>query len=553
VSLPDRRIGLLFAVFAIAIVAAALRAGWVGVVRADELREVAATQQEATVTVPARRGTIEDAHGLDLAVSQPAASIAATPYLVEDAAAVAKRLAPLLRRDEDRLLRKLVRRDTGFVYLARGVPARRARKVERLGVPGLEFIPEFRRVYPREWMASQLLGTVGVEQRGLAGLEYSLDDHLRGTDGTRRLVKDALGDPIELRDRERTVPGRDVRLTIDTRIQERAEAVLAQVGVDWQPRAATAIVMEPNTGAVLAIANWPQVDANRPSDAPDYAKINRAGAATYEPGSTFKAFTVAAALEENLIDPGTTFSLPPTITVADREIHESHPRGHATFTTRQILEQSSNVGAVKIGLIVGAKRFDEWIKRFGFGQATGSGLPGEERGIVLPLEKYSGSTMGNLPIGQGIAVTPMQMAAAYAAIANGGMLRAPHVVAAVDGQRVKSAPGHRILRRETAGALREMLEGVLGPGGTASGAAIDGYELGGKTGTAQKVDEETGTYSETEYVASFVGFAPAKRPKLLVSVMVDEPKGDIYGGAVAAPAFKEITSFALNYLRIAPE
>jgi cell division protein FtsI/penicillin-binding protein 2 len=402
-------------------------------------------------------------------------------------------------------------------------------------------------------MASQLLGVVGDEQKGLSGLEYALDRNLRGRDGRRRLVKDALGEPIELRDRERTRPGLDVRLTLDSRIQERAEAVLADVGAEWRPRAATALVMDPNSGAILALANWPQVNANDPAGAPEYAQVNRATAATYEPGSTFKAFTVAAAMEENLIEQDSQFSLPPTITVADREIRESHPRGPVTFTTQQILEQSSNVGAVKIGLILGAKRFDRWVRRFGFGTSTGSELPGEERGIVLPLDKYSGSSMGNLPIGQGIAVTPMQMGAAYAAIANGGVLRPPHVVAAVDGRPRPLPKGRRVISAETAASLREMLEGVLGPGGTASGAAIDGYELAGKTGTAQKVDPETGLYSDTEYVASFVGFAPAKTPKLLVSVMVDEPQGDIYGGAVAAPAFKRITSFALNYLRIPPE
>jgi cell division protein FtsI/penicillin-binding protein 2 len=553
VSLPDRRIGLLFVVFALAIAGAGLKAIWVGTVRADELRDAAATQQQATLTVPARRGTIADVNGLELAVSQPAASIAATPYLIKDPAATAKKLAPLLRKPAGALLEQLARRDTGFAYLARGVPADRAGKVERLEIPGLEFIPEFRRVYPRDWMASQLLGQVGAEHRGLSGLEYALDGRLRGRAGERRLVMDALGKPIELRDRRRVRAGQDIRLTLDSRIQERAEAVLSDVGRVWRPKAATALVMDPNSGAVLAAANWPQIDANHPDAAPEYARRNGTTGATYEPGSTFKAFTVAAALDEGLIDTDTTFSLPPTLMVADREIGESHPRGWVTFTTGQILQQSSNVGAVKIGQIVGARRFDKWIRRFGFGKPTGSELPGEEAGIVLPLAKYSGSTMGNLPIGQGIAVTSMQMAAAYSAIANGGILRPPHVVAGVGGKPRPTPKGRRVISERTSAAVRRMLIGVLGPGGTASGAAIPGYDLAGKTGTAQKVDATTGEYSESRYVASFVGFAPAAKPRLLVSVMVDEPQGDIYGGAVAAPAFKEITSFALNYLRIPPE
>jgi cell division protein FtsI/penicillin-binding protein 2 len=310
--------------------------------------------------------------------------------------------------------------------------------------------------------------------------------------------------------------------------------------------------MDPRDGSILALANWPRVDANAPGAAPDYAKQNRAVGSTYEPGSTFKAFTVAGALQDGLVTPDTQFSLPPTIHVADREIRESHPRGWITGSTSYILKVSSNIGAILIGQKLHAPRFDYWVRKFGFGKPTGVDLPGEESGIVLPLSKYSGSSMGNLPIGQGIAVTPIQMAAAYAAIANGGVLRSPHIVGSVGGVSRKLPKGHRIISEATAASLRKMLEGVLGPGGTASGAAIKGYDLAGKTGTAQKVDPKGG-YSDSAYVASFVGFAPATHPKLLVAVMVDEPQGDIYGGSVAAPAWKKITSFALNYLQIAPD
>jgi cell division protein FtsI/penicillin-binding protein 2 len=309
--------------------------------------------------------------------------------------------------------------------------------------------------------------------------------------------------------------------------------------------------MDPRDGGVLALANWPQVDANNPGNAPDFARQDRAIGATYEPGSTFKAFTVAGALEEHEVTPDTTFNLGPTIKVADREIGEAHAAGYRTLTTAEILKESSNVGAVTIGLRLGATDFDKWVRRFGFGKPTGIDLPGEEQGIVLPVSKYSGASMGNLPIGQGIAVTPMQMATAYAAIANGGVLRAPHIVESVAGHPAAKPGGHRIISESTAASLRRMLEGVLGPGGTASGAAIDGYVMAGKTGTAEKPDEHGG-YSKTKFVSSFVGFAPARRPKLLVAVMVDEPQGDIYGGTVAAPAFREITSFALQYLEIAP-
>jgi cell division protein FtsI/penicillin-binding protein 2 len=552
VRLIERRIGFLFAVFLALLALGAARSVWLGVVKAGTLKQAAVTQQEADITVPARRGTILDRDGTELAVSQPAMTIAATPYLVDDAPAVAARLSRILRKPEEELLRQLARRDTGFVYLARKVRPARALRIERLEIEGLELIPEFERLYPHEWMASQLLGVTGTDGNGLAGLEYSLEDQLGGQDGERRLTKDALGDAIELRETKRTVRGADVRLTLDANVQDRAEEVLAEVGEEWQPKGATAIVMDPRDGAILALANWPQVNANALGDAPDYARQNRAIGATYEPGSTFKAFTVAAALEEGEVTPETSFDVPPTITVADRTIGEAHDAGYRTLTTRQILEQSSNVGSIMIGRRLGAERFDAWVRRFGFGSPTGIDLPGEEGGILLDLEDYSGSSMGNLPIGQGLAVTPMQMAIGYAAIANGGMLRPPHIVEQVGAREAHKPKGHRVISQATAASVRRMLEGVLGPGGTASGAEIPGYVLGGKTGTAEKPDEHGG-YSKTKFVASFVGFAPAKRPKLLVAVMVDEPQGDIYGGTVAAPAFRKITEFALNYLKIAPE
>lgn len=548
----ERRLGFLFAVFLLLLVIGAGKAAWLGVVRAGTLQEAAATQQVADIAVPARRGSIADRSGTELAVSQPAMSIAATPYLIEDPPGLAARLARLLKRREDELLRQLTRTDTGFAYLARRVPADRARRVQDLGIEGLEFIPEFRRTYPRDWMAAQLLGVTGTDGHGLAGLEFSLDEHLGGRDGRRRLTKDALGEAIELQETEETVPGADVRLTVDANLQDRAEEVLAELGEEWQPKGASAIVMDPRDGAILAVANWPRVNANAPAEAPDYARQNRAIQTNYEPGSTFKAFTVAGALEDGTVTPDTSFDVPPTIQVADREIGESHPVGYRTLTTRQILEESSNVGAVMIGQEVGAERFDHWVRRFGFGTPTGIDLPGEERGIVLDPDEYSGASMGNLPIGQGIAVTPMQMATAYAAIANGGVLRSPHMVERVGGREAAKPKGRRIVSEATAASLRSMLGGVLGPGGTASGAAIEGYELSGKTGTAEKPDE-FGGYSETAFVSSFVGFGPSKRPQLLVAVMVDEPKGDIYGGTVAAPAFREIMSYALNYLRIPPD
>ena len=549
----DRRIGLLFAVFLLCLGAAFARAGWLGVVRASDLREAAAAQQEAVLDVPAPRGTITDARDTVLAVSQPATTVTATPYLVEDPARAARKLAPLLRRPQDELLRDLTRRDTGFVYLARRVPATRARKVRELGIAGLDYVDEYSRTYPRSWNASQVLGTVGDEGKGLAGLEYSLDSQLAGRDGERQVLHDARREVVSLREARPARAGKDVRLTIDSVIQERTEEVLAQIGSKWSPKGATAVVMDPRDSSILALANWPRVDANRLGDAPDFAKRNRAVSEAYEPGSTFKAFTVAAALEDDKVEPDTAFGLPPVLQVADRTIKESHDRGFVTLSTAQILAESSNVGAVKIGERLGRERFHQWLGRLGFGRTTGVDLPGEAAGIVLPLEDYSDSTMGNLPIGQGIAVTPMQMAAAYAAIANGGTLRAPRIVDAVGGEETTVPSGERVISEETASSVSRMLEGVFAAGGTASGAQVGGYDVAGKTGTAEKPDLVNGGYLKGKYVASFVGFAPVQEPRLLVTVMVDEPQGEIYGGLIAAPAFKEITSFALNYLGIPPE
>jgi cell division protein FtsI (penicillin-binding protein 3) len=433
------------------------------------------------------------------------------------------------------------------------VPASRGTAVQRLKLPGIQTTAAHRRIYPRQYLASQLLGSVGTDGNGLSGLEYADDKLLQGTDGERRLVKDALGESLSIRDTKPAKAGSRLELTIDAAIQDKVERVLADVGATYRPHGATAIVMNPGTGEVLALANWPRIDANAPGAAPGYATQNRAVGYTYEPGSTFKAFTVAGALQDGTITPSTPFDLPPQIQVADRTIGESHPRGPETLTTAQILAQSSNVGAIKIGLEMGKQRFDYWVRKFGFGKPTGVDLPGEERGLVLPVDKYSGSSMGNLPIGQGVSVTPMQMAQAYAAIANGGILRAPRVVRRVDGKLLPEAKGKRIISTKTAAQLRTMLEGAFAPGGTASEVSIPGYKLAGKTGTANKIDPATGEYSKFHYIASFMGFAPALHPKLLIGVMVDEPQGAIYGGVVAAPAFGKIASFALPYMRIPPQ
>jgi len=554
VGLIERRIGLLFAVFLFVMGVIALRAVQLGTLQGDRLAQAATRQHVQEVTVPASRGTITDRNGVELAVAEPASDVSATPYLVKDPARVAAKLAPLLEVEEGELIEKLTRRDTGFVYLKRKVPADRADRIAKLGIEGIDLTPSQRRTYPRDYMASQVLGMVGTDGDGLAGIEHAFDRFLRGQDGLRRIVRDGVGDDVVVRDVKPARPGARIELTLDATLQDKVEEVLKDIGSTYRPKGATAIVADPSNGEILALANWPRVNANDPAGAPEYARQNRAVGFAYEPGSTFKAITMAGALEDGVVTPDTAFNLPPQIQVADRVIKNAEERGWVTLTTREILAHSDNVGTIVVGKDrLGAKRFDHWVRRFGFGKPTGTDLPGEERGIVPTPEEYSGSSMGNLPIGQGLAVTPMQMVAAYGAIANGGVLRTPHVIKEAGGREVRPARGRRVISARTAAQVRDMLKGVLSPDGTASEVSVPGYELAGKTGTANKVDPETGEYSKSRYIASFVGFAPADDPKLLCAVIVDEPQGAYYGGQVAAPAFGQIMGFALPYLRIAPK
>jgi cell division protein FtsI/penicillin-binding protein 2 len=553
VVLVERRIGLLFAFFLALICLAGLRSLQLGTLKGNMLAKAATSQQVVQTVVPARRGTIVDRHGVELAASQAADDVSATPYLVKDPQKAADRIAPLLGQDPATVLKQLTRRDTGFVYLGRRVPGEKADAIKKLDIAGIEFQPGQRRTYPRDFLASQVLGGINLAGKGSSGLEYELDARLHGADGERRIVRDGVGEDVQVTDLKRANPGARVELALDSHIQEKVEEVLKGIGKTYRPKGATAIVTDPDTGEILSLANWPAVNANNPGGAPMSALMDRAVGITYEPGSTFKAITVAGALEDHKVTPDTSFNLPPQIVVADRTIKNAEDRGWATMTTSQILAQSDNVGAITIGARLGAKRFDYYVRKFGFGKITGTDLPGEEQGIVLPLGKYSGSSMGNLPIGQGEAVTPMQIAQFYGAIANGGILRTPHVVRRIDGTLQTTSVGRRIMSAATAASLRMMLKGVLAAGGTAAEVKIPGYTLAGKTGTANKINPATGEYSTSAYVASFVGFAPADNPKLLISIMVDEPQGGIYGGQVAAPAFGKIASFALQYQKIPPK
>ena len=508
------------------------------------------------MTIPAARGTITDRNGVELAISQSADDIAADPYLIaanpdpSHAVKVSEQLAPLLGTPQTTLLTELTKPRTGFVLIAHKVSAGTVAAIQRLHIDGLTMLPTLRRVYPRSWAASQVLGSLHSDGSGASGIEWRYNSALHGRDGIRNIVNDAIGQPISIDDVRPMQPGKTVRLTIDAALQDEVEQVLAGVGAQYSPKGATAIAMDPNTGEILALANWPRVNANDPAGAPGWADEDRAIGFTYEPGSTFKAITVAGALQDGLVSPDTTFNIPPVLQVADRQIYDAERHGDETLSVADILRVSSNIGADRIGMSLGAQRFDYWVHRFGFGSKTGVDLPGDEQGIVLRYSQYSGSSMGNLPMGQGESVTPMQMATAYAAIANGGILRPPHVVGAIGGKPTAIPSGHRIISAATAAQLRTMLHGVFADGGTASGAEINGWSMAGKTGTANVVVGNH--YSSTEYIASFIGFVPVNHPRLLVAVIVDEPQGAIYGGTVAAPAFQKIVGWAVPHFGISP-
>jgi cell division protein FtsI/penicillin-binding protein 2 len=542
----NRRIRLLLAIFVLAFGVAFLRAAWLQGVRAASFGRLASNQHSEEVTIPAARGTLYDRGGVQLAIGEQATTVYADPRTVTDPRSEAATVAKIMRLDENEVYALLADRTRGFVYVARKANSALAAKLARKGLPGLGFYHEEQRFYPQFNLAAQVLGYAGVDNKGLAGLELSLNRQLAGRSGRERIVKDASGQAIDTITSRTECDGEDVYLTLDHTLQSNAQAVLRDTVRKWHAKSATAIVLDPATGAVRAMAVAPGFDAN------DYPKVwhvfqrNRAVTDTYEPGSTFKLVTVAGALSDRLVSPTTRFTLPYSIQVADRVVHDAEPRGTETMTVAHILSHSSNVGAITLAQKLGKQRLVRWIKRFGFGKLTGIDFPGESQGIVLPEERWSGSSIGNIPIGQGIAVTPIQMASAYAAIANRGLWVQPHLVDHV-GDGAPKVPGRRrIVTQWVARQIMAMLKNVVAEG-TGTLAEVPGYQVAGKTGTAAKPDERGG-YSDSRYVASFVGVVPASRPRLVILVSVDEPQGAIWGGVVAAPAFSQIAKFGLQYL-----
>lgn len=526
------------------------RAFWLQAVDGPRLAAMASRQHTQTVAIPAGRGTVYDRNGVELAIGEQATTVYADPTQVKDAQAVALAAQEVLGVDPNRLYAALQNRKSHFAYVARQADPLKAAQLRKRALPGLFFYGEERRSYPQRTVAAQVLGYAGVDNHGLAGVEVALDSSLVGHPGSQTVVQAPDGTTLDV---VKSIPerqGQGVVLSIDHTIQAQAESVLRDTMKEWRAKAASAVVLDPRSGEVLAMANVPGYDANRYPQAPVGRQRNRAVTDTYEPGSTFKLVTVTAALSEKLVTPLTKFDLPYSIRVADRVVHDAEERGTETFTVRQILAHSSNVGAITLAQKLGKDKVAEWISRFGFGKTTGIDFPGESAGIVLPKESWSGSTIGNVPIGQGIAVTPIQMASAYATIANGGERITPRLVQSIGG-RPSPIEKTRVIPAPLAKELTGMLANVVVTG-TGLAAAIPGYIVAGKTGTAEKPDPRGG-YAKGKYVASFVGFVPATRPRFVIAVMVDEPQGAIFGGVIAAPAFQRIARFALQYYEVLPD
>ena len=522
----NHRIRVLLGCFGLLFALAILRAAWVQGANHDRYSKMAVTQHRETIKIPAGRGTIYDRTGEPLAIGEQATTVYADPRNVVDAQRAAFIAGKVLGVDPGAIYPSLKDRTKGFVYVERKADPQKAAALGKRDIPGLGFYPEELRTYPQGRVAAHVLGFAGTDNHGLDGLERSLDKTLSGRPGFETIVKDPFGRAIDVVTSKPERPGKNVTLTIDHQIQANAEQVLARTVDDWGARGGAAIVMDPRTGAILAMANYPTFDANDFATASPESRRNRAVTDAYEPGSTFKIVTIAGALEDNVVAPSTTFTLAPTIQVADRVIHEAHLRGTETMTVKDILAQSSNIGTITIAEKLGPGELSSWVDRFGFGKRTGIDFPGESAGFALPVDEWSGSTIGN-----------------------GGVRVTPHLVEKVGSHRAPKADRKRIVSRHTADRMMAMFRDVVLEG-TGTQAAIPGYTVAGKTGTAQKA--EHGVYVK-KYVASFVGLVPAKKPRLAILVMVDEPHGDIYGGVVAAPAFRDIARFDLQYLEVPPD
>jgi len=506
-------------------------------------------QQQRTIEVASTRGTIYDRHMQPLAMSLAVDSVFAVPAEISNPNMVADLVSPVLGIDRSDLLAKFKAFKT-FCWVKRKASPEESARIRGLNLKGIYFQKETKRFYPKGDLAAPVLGYVGLDDNGLGGLEYRYNDEIKGTPGRALLATDARRQSFES-SAQAGRPGKNMVLTIDQNIQFIAEKALAEAAVKWKMLGASVIVQDPNTGEILAMASYPTFNPNEFGKSTDESRRNRTVSQVYEPGSTFKLVAVAAALEENLTTPREVIDCQwGSIVLAGHVIHDDHPHGSLTVT--QVMAQSSGVGVIKLGLRLGEERFYRYVKAFGFGDETGVELPAEERGLLRPPSRWSGISLGEMSTGQEVGVTPLQVATAYSAIANGGVLIKPRLVKEVyeadQHQPAAGVSGRRVVSERTAEMMKNILSEVV-ESGTGSPAKLMGYSAAGKTGTAQKIDS-SGTYSKTHYIASFSGFAPVRKPAVTILVVIDSPVGAIYGREVAAPVFRSIAEQTLGYLNV---
>lgn len=550
------RVLVLAGVLALAFAGVVGRLGWLQVIRAADLAALAERQYSRTVVLQAQRGPIVDRRGAALATSSPAESLFAEPRAVGDPVRVAARLAPLIGVPARELHGSLTS-GKSFVWLRRRLPPSTAAAVRALREPGLGFVPEPLRLYPNRELAAHVVGFEGVDG-GLEGIEHALNDALTGTAGKAVVGRDALGREVvsEAVLRE-PAPGHGVMLTIDRTIQYLAERELDAAFRRTRARAAMAVVMDPRTGDVLALAVRPTFNPNAFLDVPSREHWrNRAVTDPFEPGSTFKIILAAAALEEGVVRPDDRiWAENGRITIARTTIRDWKKYGWLSF--REVLQNSSNVGSIKVGLALGRERYYRYMTAFGFGTPTGVGLAGESRGQLRDPQRWSGLSLPTMSIGQEVSVTALQMVAAFGAIANGGTLMQPRLVRSLfdaegrETRRFEPRAVRQVVSPQTARTLTRLMTQVVAEG-TGHNAAIPGYDVAGKTGTAQKLDPVTRRYSRKPGVLSFVGFAPAEEPRFAMLVMLDEPKNERWGSEAAAPIFSAIGAEVLRYLDVPP-
>lgn len=529
------------------------RAFQLQVLKRDELCKLAENQYKKNIPLVPKRGTIYTRGYEELAVTVEVDSIYAEPESIETPRLVAKRLAPFLSLSSKELEDHLSS-SKSFIWLARKVTPSTIETIKSLNIRGIGFVKENRRFYPNGELAAHAVGFSGIDGRGLGGIELAHDSQIKGKTELVRAERDALGKRTLPKDLgfEDSLTGNSIVLTIDKTIQYTAESALADAVRKSGAKGGTAVVMDPKSGEVLAMASYPQFNPNDLSSTSQESLKNRAIVDTYEPGSTFKVFLLAAALEEGVVKPEDRFDCENgSMELAGKVIHDTHK--HGNLTVREIMKFSSNIGASKIAAKLGKERFYDYITSFGFGSPTGIELNGEGSGILRSMKSWSKLELANVSFGQGVSVTPLQLTTGFSAIANGGYLMKPYLVRDIldkDGSVIKRNQPQivkKVISGETASKITEMLMDVVNEGGTGAMAALNGYDVAGKTGTAQKVSGGRG-YKENKHVASFIGFVPAHAPELVVLVAIDEPVGVQYGGTVAAPAFKAIAETSLRYL-----